>query len=379
LMHATLTLIESASRDAWVRWSLAAVFGALMSTAAPFYVAGCALALLVAPAVRGRPRVLLKVIVAGAPAALIFGFHLLTIYDSSPTRSFMQLYWNEAFLEPGVAGLMRAAKGIRELWSVSLFGEAVVASFPPKTMAIIIATSAMGAIAIARRSVPSAVFLLVPAVFAGIASLAKYWPLTPRLLLFLVPTVLLTLPAGLAMVARLAPRIARTPVMALLSVAVIAAAVNGVPASMRWSNAFIDVPLVLQEVEAHAPRNATVYLSADMIAACVYYLAWHPDHPEWAGDPFSQDCNLAGIRTVVGTWPAFVGLAPGAATSAPTIQPEWLEREARGILQLPSPEVWMLLGYSGLQSALSAWFAESGLALSDDRVMGRIRVLKYRQ
>jgi hypothetical protein len=168
--------------------------------------------------------------------------------------------------------------------------------------------------------------------------------------------------------------------VALLSVVVLAAALKGVPDALQWQNRFIDVPGVLREVDAHAPRNSTVYVTSNMVPACVYYLAWHPDRPEWAGDPFSQHCAVARVRTVLGTEPdSILRRRDRSGTSGPrVIAPEWTEREARRILAFPSPEIWLLMGRGDLMGAVPPRIEKSGVELSRDTLMGRIRVLTYR-
>jgi len=379
--HATLTVIENASRDAWIRWGLAAALSALVSTAAPFFIAGSALALLAAPHVRRDPHAFIRIAAAGTPAALVFGLHLLTVYRSPSTTSFMQVYWTETFLVQSVpAALRQAALIVHGFWNAVLFGDGVVEALPRRTMTIVVATSALGAFALGRRSLPTAVLLLAPAVLAAVASLAKWWPLTPRLLLFAVPAVLVTLPYGLATMARLAPRNARIPVQVILSVALIVAAAVGLPGEMRAQPRFIAVPEALRELGVRHSPNATVYLSSDIGPACTYYLAWHPDRATLGGDSSSRDCTLRGTRTVIGQWPRFVGLAPGRATrAAKTIRPEWLEREGRRILDQPATELWVLIGNNPeLRAALPSWLESAGaMRLAEHETRG-IRILTYR-
>ena len=380
LMHATLTVIDDATSRAWMRWGLAAAFSALVSTATPFFIGGCALALLAVPHVRRSPRELLRLVAAGTPAALIFGLHLLTAYRSSSVTSFMQVYWAESFLEPRLPSvLIHAANIARELWSTTLFGDAA-SVLPRKTMTIVMAGSAVGAIAMIRRSLPTAVLLLAPAVLAGVASFGKWWPLTPRLLLFAVPAVFITLSAGIATVSRVAPRKFRTSLKAILAVAVIAMAGMGLTRESRVDRRFIVVPAALREVGTRVGPDATVYVSADMEATCIYYLAWHPDRSALSGDPSSRDCSFRGTRTVIGQWPWFVGLVPGTATdAAKTIRPEWLEREGRRVLEQPATELWVVIGNPDLRTPLPSWLEASGATRLAERDTGGIRILTYRR
>ena len=383
VMHATLTVIERPSRQAWVRWALAAIFGAFVSTPAPFFVGGCALALLAAPTVRRSQRPLLHLLAAGTPAALIAGLHLLMSSRGSETTSFMQSYWAETFLEPTLSsGVLRAAKLTREFLSSTLFGDLIMESLPRKTMSIVAASAGIGAIELGRRSLPTVVMLLAPVAFAAIAALGSWWPLAPRLLLFAVPAALITVAAGLGALAHLAPRRARTAVLATFSAAIIAAAVVGVPAEMRPQSRFLGVPDALREAGHRLGPNAIVYLSSDMVPATDYYLRFHPDRFELGGDSLSPGGTLRGRQMVSGLWPAFVGAGAGQGRpprSAKTLDPEWLAREGRRVLEPQATEIWVLIGNPDLRMALPSWLETAGLTREAEYEARRVRILKYRR
>ena len=290
VMHATLTLIEGASRDAWIRWSLAAAFSAMLSTAAPFFVAGSALALLAAPTLR-REAGVLRIALAAAPAALIFAGHLVTVYHSPSTTSFMKVYWTESFLSPRFPeGLIQAAHFVREYWISVLFNDQVSNALPRGSMAAILGCSGLGLFALGARSLSRAVMVLAPAAFIAIAAVAKQWPLTPRLLLFAVPAVLITLPAGLGTLSSVLPQKVRGPLRLLSIAALILAAAVSLPDSMRAEPRFRDLQQALRDVATRRAANATVYLSADLGSPCAYYLGWHPDRIENGADPSASRC-----------------------------------------------------------------------------------------
>ncbi len=381
LMHTTLTVAEKPSDDAWIRWSVAAVFGAMFSTAAPFFVGACALAALTAPGNRTTLRSLLRVAAAATPAALVFGFHLLTIYQSSSTASYMRQYWTGMFLEPSVsAGLVRALNLTREFWCSVLIGGAILPALPRKTITVLVALSAMGAFALGRRSLAPPAMLVGPSVLAGAASFGHWWPLTPRLLLFAAPAVLITLPAGLAAVAGFLPRATRGPMLSILSVVLIAiAGVGLVREEYNIHDRFMPIGEALREVGAQASEDATIYVSWDLEPACIYYLAWHPDHAELNGEPRAKSCTLRGTRSVIGSRPEWVGIAPGTgAFTATVLRPEWLEREVHRIVEQTSGELWVLVGLPRrLQATLPTALDESGALSLSRREVGKIHSLKY--
>jgi len=379
VMHATLTLIDRASREAWIRWSLAAAFSAMVSTAAPFFVAGSALALLAAPAVR-RDGGVIRIAFAAAPAALLFVGHLVTAYDTPSTTSFMKVFWTEFFLVPRFpGGVIQAAHFAREYWSTVLFGE-VSDALPRHSMGAILACSGIGAITLGMRSLPRVGMLLAPAALVAVASVAKQWPLTPRLLLFAVPAVLITLPAGLGALSSVLPQRLRDPLRLVSIIALILAAAVGLPGTIRADARFKDISQALR-VEKRRTSNATIYLSADLVPACTYYLGWHPDRLENGADTSERLCALRGARTITGKWPSFVGLPPGLATQfKKVIVPEWLDAEGRQILDQQSNEVWLLFGNNReVRSALPAWLEAAGMSQFTESEVRGIQILGYRR
>ena len=382
LMHATLTLIEDPTRQAWIRWAAAAMFGAFVSTPAPFFVGGCALALLVAPGVRRSPRALLHVVVAGAPAALIAGSYLLMASRGPGTLSFMQSYWAGAFLEPDFSsGVLLGAKLTRDFMISALFGDLAMESPARRAMYLVVAVSVAGAMASGRRSLPAAVMLLAPAVFTGLASLGGWWPLTPRLLLFVVPAAVITLAAGVDAVARLAPRTVRTPVLYMLSAAIVAMALPGLPGAMRAQRWFLGVPEAMREAGSRLGPDAVVYLASDIVPATFYYLRFHPDRLELGGDSIPRSSTLRGRRLILGAWPPnFVGAGAGVQPRAPdTPAPEWLALEGRRVLEAQASEIWMLMGVSQARTALPSWLEAAGLTREAEYATSGVRILKYRR
>ena len=379
LMHTSLTVAEGESDVAWVRWALAAAFAAMCSTAAPFIVGGCALALLTVSHVR-QPRAMLRLTAASAVAATIFGVHLLTVYHSPSTTSFMQLYWGEMFLEPRVPAALSHLAGLsREFWSEVLFSDGMVPSLPRKTMTILVGLSALGLASLARRSPTMAVLLVAPALAAGMASLVELWPLTPRLLLFAAPAVLITLPAGLHAVLQLAPGRARGLVLGLASAALVLTAAFGVRRNWSATRRFVPMADAIRLIAANAGQNATVYIASDLGPPCVYYLHWHPDRAARRDDQLTRDCSITDTRTVIGKFPQYVGVAPGAATSGPkVVRAEWLESEGRRILSEPANEIWLVLGYNPpVQTALPQWLEATGARQVSEQLWRTLHIRTY--
>lgn len=381
LMHVTLDLLADPSRSNWRRWTVVAASGSLVSVAAPFVTAGSALALVTDAGVRDRGRGVVKVLVASLPAAGIALFHLLTIYRSTDTTSFMQVYWSDAFLQFQFRGLVtRVTSIVYDMWSSVLFDGGFTNLLPRKTMTVLLLLSITGTVSLAVRSPTRATLLLAPAVLAALASFVQLWPLTPRLLLFAVPIVIVTLPEGLATVARLIPVRAQPTVLLPPSVALVLASGLGVDPQDRAGLRFVPVPGALRDLQQGLSDEQAVYFSGDLRKACIYYLRWHPDREALGGSSTVTDCAPRGTHSVVGEWPQFVQGTAGASSGAPrAISPEWLEKEGGRILGQPADEVTLLFGYAReLRDALPAWLEQAGATRVSRAENHPLLILRYR-
>jgi len=221
---------------------------------------------------------------------------------------------------------------------------------------------------------------VAPAVLVPLAAVARRWPLSPRLLLFAVPSVLILLSAGLTEIVRVLPARLRRPVLVMPSVALVAMVISGYRDS-QWQheNLFVDMPRVFRIVSQRAALLSAMYISADQMAACIYYLRWHPAHKTLSGDPTRNDCTLQGLRTIPGEWPLYIGLVPFQASQHQrVIRPEWLNAEGRRILGGSRHDVVVLIGYHReLLKVLPPWLDKAATRVARDSVLG-MEILTYR-
>lgn len=132
-------------------------------------------------------------------------------------------------------------------------------------------------------------------------------------------------------------------------------------------------------IAANAGQNATVYIASDLGPPCVYYLHWHPDRAARRADQSTRDCSITDTRTVIGKFPQYVGVAPGAATSGPkVVRAEWLESEGRRILSEPANEIWLVLGYNPpVQTALPQWLEATGARQVSEQLWRTLHIRTY--
>ena len=377
LMYATLSLAENPTKRGWLHWSLTAAFAALLSTAAPFIVGGCALALLTFPAMRRSLSTIVRIGIAAAPAALLFALQVFTTYHSSETRAMMGRDWALEFLQLRVPeGLVQAALLARHVVMEILVGDQVTNALPQKSMTLIIVAIAIGAIMLARRSLRVFVLVVAPVALAVSASVAHLWPLTPRLLLFVVPAVAITLASAIAAVTRLLPSRAGAITFSALSCLLVVGSAAG--ARAEWNKPqFVALPGALRHVASRIGPNATVYLSGDLVPACTYYLAWHPDRAALrdGNDSPITNCSFRGASTVAGNWPPVVR---SRLDELPDMRPEWLEEEGPRIVAATNQELWVLISHSRkLREELPVWLERHGMRRVSERKERTIHVLQY--
>ena len=387
LMHATLTVAADPTPRAWTRWALIAAFGALMSTPAPFFVAGCALALLAVAAFR-TPRALLRLAAAVTPAALLFAAQYLTTYDSPYTRAVMDSYWTRQFLDAQPRdALVQAVQAARTFVIDVVFGDQVANALPRKSITITLLLSAIGTLVLLRRSLTVALMVFAPAALAGVAALMHRWPLTSRLLLFLVPALLMALASGVSGLTQLLPARARGVVLATIASVFFVSSAAGNRWEWTENNLVIALPDALRSVSQSGDSTATVYVSSDLVPACRYYLAWHPDRIEMGGgvDGARTDsttmCARRTGRIIAGQWPLFVRRTPGAPFNAPMpVQPEWIEQEGNRVLSTAGNHLWLILAHSRqLQDALPPWLESHGFKRVEESRKRTLFVVEYQR
>jgi hypothetical protein len=242
-----------------------------------------------------------------------------------------------------------------------------------------VACSAIGAIALARRRSAAPWFLLIPVGLAAVASLVRQWPLTPRLLLFAVPAVLILLPAGLEAIGRAVPARYRGPVLAVPSLVLVGLAATGLGRKWGADALFADVPQALRKLSERTGPPATIYFSVELEAPCIYYLRYHPD-ATLRNDSSTPGCVIDGANMLIGSWPEYVGVPYGSATERErVVAPEWLEMEGQWLLDQPPRDLVVLIGYMpDLRKKLPAWLERAGAKRVAEQRMQGLLMVTYR-
>ena len=336
------------SPRAWRRLAGGGVIGILLSTPAVFVLAGIGLALIAHPAI-GRTRAgWVRLVGTGAVWVALFALGYFLIYRGTANSAYMQSIWSDSFLSlPPRALAGTANNASRTMWIETLFGESD-AMLPPKAIVSVALLSAVGAIVLLRRrGLPVALLVLLPFVAAAGASFARLWPLTPRLLVYLVPAILLLLGAGLWALVTLLPVKARGFALVLL------AALYLLPAGVYDARTFRtpkrrdDVAPLVRDFMATRKEPAVMYVMGHGTPSWLFYTArWDARDGEafrFAATRASTATHFESRGCIVQEPGLRVAFGP---MSANAFADSALAGEAAWLAAQPERDVWVLtLGY----------------------------------
>src|SRR5829696_526675 len=341
----TLDVLEAPdSPRAWRRLVVGGVLGILLSSPSVFVLAGAGVALVSHPAI-GRTRTgWLRLVGTGATWVLLFALGYFTIYRSTANSAYMQGLWKNDFLALPLRTLAHVAnESSRTMWINTLFGENE-AMLPPKAIVSVALLSALGAFTLMRRhGLPVALLIVLPFVATAGASFARLWPLTPRLLLVLVPALLLLLGAGMWALAGLLPVRARGIALALLAgIYLIPSSVYGAR-KLKEPKRRDDVAPLIRDFIGTRNGPAIMYVMGHGTPSWLFYTArWRQREGEafrFAATRANVSAHFEtrgcitqepGLRTVFGPMGKDALTEPGLA------------REAAWLAVQPERDVWLL-------------------------------------
>jgi len=190
---------------------------------------------------------------------------------------------------------------------------------------------------------PIALLVLLPFVATAGASFARLWPLTPRLLVCLVPAIVLLFAAGLWALVNLVPVRARSVALAFL------AALYLVPASVYDAHTFRtpkrrdDVAPLVRDFTAMRKEPAVMYVMGHGTPSWLFYTArWR----EREGAAYRFAATRASTATHFQTRGCIVQ-EPGlrvafGPTGADVLTDSAIAGEARWLAAQPERDVWVL-------------------------------------
>ncbi|WP_043364781.1 glycosyltransferase family 39 protein [Belnapia sp. F-4-1] len=184
----------------------------LLSLSAVFVLFGAGLALAVRPLQERDGRAVLRLACIGAVWLLCFGaVSYLATSDSGTLVAAMRRYWSEWFIPPALFIPSRFIAAVRIMLQVP---EGM--GFPASSVMLLLLFAALGLYDIWQRSRVLVLFLALTLLGTVAASMAQFYPMTARFVLFLAPGLIYVLAAGVSFTLRMVPRL-RWPVAGVVA------------------------------------------------------------------------------------------------------------------------------------------------------------------
>jgi hypothetical protein len=340
-----LDLLEAPdSTRAWRRMVLGGVLGILLSTPSVFVLAGVGIALVAHPAISRTRAGWIRLVGTGATWLIVFALGYLLIYRSTANSTYMQGLWKNDMLAFPLGNLARVANtSTRTMWVETLFGENEKHLLPKEILSIML-LSAVGAVVLwRRRGLPLTLAVVLPFFATAAASFASLWPLTPRLLLGLVPAIVLLLCAGIWGVVSLLPTRARGLTLAAIAAVYLFPSTLYDAHRVKEPKRRDDVAPLIREFVANRKDPAIMYVMGHGTPTWLFYTArWR----ERQGEAFHFAATRANTAAHFETR-GCITQEPGLRTVfAPmgrdALTPKGLAGEAAWLAAQPERDVWVL-------------------------------------
>lgn len=297
-----------ARRRGWLWLAIGGIAAVAVSIPAVMCLAGVGLALLLAPSVRAVRHGVTRSMLMGGAWVVVFAALYVAFYRARAHGTFLQGFWEFAFLRPGAPDLgARLWSALHGVMSGALVGSLDAGRWGPAIMrgvdvqAVLAAGLCLvGAVAFARRQgLWVSALLAGPVLAAAGASAIGFYPVTVRLMLFTLPGLFLLLCRGIVQAGEWLPHRARTAAVALLAAAFLGPEIGrGVLTSITPIRQQ-DTRPVIAEFEKRQQKNDAVYVYAPGIPPWAFYTT------DWSAPDTTRLRWLSGLASEGG--PAFAG------------------------------------------------------------------------
>lgn len=384
LLSLCLDILDAPDRGAgWGRLAGAGAMALLISTPAVFTLAGCLVALLAAPAVRGSAPARRWMVPVAVGWLAVFSVVYFSLLRFEAQASYMQAFWSDRYLTWRVwVAPARSWNVIKRLFAQSLFSFRALDE-PTLVYWVAAVASAWG---IADRKGRGILLVTVaPLGVMLVASAAHLYPIAPRLSLFAAPICFLLFAGALDLAltrwpSALARGIAWSATAVVLTVVGARAARTGF-----WAPGVRPLAAGFQRT---ATRGEPVYVFAGAIPAwLVYTTAWQdPDRERLRRVLSTQEADGAAFHNAAPRGHAvsgadgtnlslsyrghveLLGLAPGIqyreGLEFSGLAPDsgWSVREAERIRAASNPAIWIVMAheYVGERGDLLGAVARAG-------------------
>jgi len=376
LYLSTLDVLRNEKSSSIAMLTVIGAIGPLFSYASIFVIAASATVLSIDALVsRRRKDLIAAFIVAGSWSTLL----LISYVLHASTMSHIRRSFRYETLT-SLASLRDAAGSLREVLGVSPhsnhldYGNGLGSTLATAAAACAALFIILGALRLVRSQWRTAALLLLPGIYALVASAAGWYPVLPRAILFFAPTIAILIAGGFRVLLRRSESLAVQAMVigmfAILIVAEVASTVNGI-ASVRRNEGMKPVMSMLADQQ---DDYDTVYLDFASQYAFAHYL----------------QCRCAGSKVARATRERLWDVAPAPGSPdqwAPALKPlthrfrigkfrgYGLDGYYADFAHLPRHgRVWVV--FSGLRSeqrrTLAAWLDSRGRRLAGYQESGGV-------
>ena len=373
------------SRRAWIRLLIGGVIAILFSTPSIFVLGAAGLALVADRRIRTRDG-WVRLIGTGGVWVLAFAIGYLTLYRATATSAYMQRIWADSFLSPSPRDLIYVLHNA----SRAFFNEALFAAdeaFVPRKGNTVVALLSVGGVVwlLRRRGLSIALLVVAPCLVVFAASFARHWPLVPRLMVFLVPTLALLVTAGALGAAAFVPARFRGLVLAAVGAFLVIPAARFDAITMKDPRPRDDAAPLIREFHATATpgdsNGRIMYVLGHAVVPWVYYTArWR----EKQGPSFEYATTRANTAQHFATR-ACIDQEPGMRAVFSGMGAKWdsdstLDAEAAWLASQPERDVWVLaISYEQhLVRKLDAEMLKHGATRTLERRRNGAAMVRYR-
>ncbi len=347
-------------------WLALLVVGTIISVSmspAPFVLASVGAALVCTPSIRRHRGALTWLAASSACWGLCFVVAYVLVYRATGHSDYMQRYWVPQFLSPALPDftgkVARAVPDLLRSWFLADGG-----AWRDRASLLLLVPIGAGAATLFRRHRGVLVLSLMPLLLAYVASAFRQYPVSPRLMLFCIPGIIVLLVVGLETMAKgIAVSRRRTTLI------VAAAMLLFLPGRDAWLQLRTPREIeasrtpIRQFLAGHEP-GANVYVLARAVPAWLFYTT------DWSAPDLARVERLSAITSSGGVafrhassrgapvreegdtlafsyrdWRELIGVSSGtgpdlAGINALAPDPEWADNEARRLAQSAHPDVW---------------------------------------
>ena len=404
-----IDLVRSPGSREWTRFLVVGTVAVAVSTPAILVLLG--LGLVIGISCRRSPGMTRRVAVALVAWLAIFAVLYVVFYRAMSSHPYMRQFWQPAFLTADAGPILPRAWGMLSelVWGTFMGGyvhgvraREIIVVVGAATVVFGLVMTAGGEYLRRSRGGTTLALVLAPAVVTIAASIAGAYPISLRLVLYLVPTVLVLVVGGVLFALDRVPEARRMRVLLLVGLALMLRPAMRSVLPRFWPYHPQELRPLVSWVNERGPTEP-VYVFANAVPAWLFYttdwaqpdtarLNWYERVASAGGPAFENAAprnrpvvdegsdliyEYRGRRELLGVstgeqWRVVVGSVHGRPDRG------WEANEARRIIDMAQPGIWLVFShFRGSENGLLEQLENGGLRQAEAHVAIGAHVFRY--